>query len=78
MSNNIRAHYIYLLVCSRTDVYPERFATRLELVGDCHVVAEQAVSRHFYAHHAGQYRSGVQSDSHLQTRRLKNESTEPN
>jgi len=55
----------------RTDVYPERFATRLELVGDRHVVAKQAVSWHFHADHAGQYRSGVQSDSHLKSRRLK-------
>lgn len=55
----------YLLVSSRTDVYPQRFTTGLELVGDRHVVAEQAVSRHFHAYHAGQYRSGVQSDSHL-------------
>jgi len=56
---------------SRTDVYPERFATRLELVGDRHVVTEQAISWHFHADHSGQYRSGVQSNSHLKSRRLK-------
>lgn len=42
-------------------------------------MAEQTVSRHFHAYHAGQYRSGVQSDSHLKReekkkkKRLKND-----
>lgn len=57
--------FLYLLVSSRTDVYPQWFTTGLELVGDRHVMAEQAISRHFHSDHAGQYRSGVQSDSHL-------------
>lgn len=48
-----------LLVSGRTDVYPQRIAAGLELVGDGHVVAEQTVSGHFHADHTGQYRSGV-------------------
>lgn len=60
--------YIYLLMSSWANVYPEWFATRLEFVGDRHVVAEQAVSWHFHSNYAGQYRSGVQSDSHLKSR----------
>ena len=49
----------------RADVDPEWDARRLELVGQRHVIAEQAVPRHLSAHHAGQNGARVQSDPHL-------------
>jgi len=58
-------------MCSRVgagaDVDFEGFAAAFEFVGHGDVVAEEAVARHFDAHHSGQHGASVQSDPHLQT-----------
>jgi ribosomal protein L33 len=51
--------HCYLLVCGRTNVRLQRFATRLELVRYCDVVSEQTVSRHLLAHYSSQNGSSV-------------------
>lgn len=51
------------LVGGGADINAPRLAPRLKLAGQRHVVAKQAVTGHFDAHHAGQNRPGVDPDS---------------
>lgn len=54
---------LYLLVGGGADVDAPRLAPRFKLAGQSHVVAKQAVTGHFHAHHPGQNRPGVDADS---------------
>ena len=53
-------------VSSGADVDFTRLASRFKLVGQCYVVAEQAIARHLDPDHAGQHRPRVEADTHLE------------
>lgn len=52
----------------RADIDFEWFTTGFELVGECDVVTEEAVTRHLDPHHACQDGCRVETDPHLEGR----------
>ncbi len=62
-------------VGSRADVDSSRFASRLELVRERHVVSEQTIPGHLNPDHPGQDAPGVDPNSHLEEQDFWNEVT---